>query len=151
VFLEGFFLQLAAAGVRASNELALPFGDGKTSPISAVDVARAVAVILDDPTPHIGKIYDLTGAESADGEHDARVFSEALGRTIRYRDVPVGGWRDGIRKAGFPEHVVKHLSAMAELTKQGRYDRLTDTLYKLTGEGPTSMRQFVGLHAGELT
>jgi uncharacterized protein YbjT (DUF2867 family) len=34
--------------------------------ISAVDVARAVAVILDDPAPHIGQIYDLTGPESAD-------------------------------------------------------------------------------------
>ena len=64
VFLEGFFLTLAAAGVRASDELALPMGGGKTSPISAVDVARAVAVILDDPAPHIGQIYDLTGPES---------------------------------------------------------------------------------------
>ena len=62
VFLEGFFLQLAAPGVRASDELALPLGGGKTSPISAVDVARAVAVILDDPAPHIGQIYDLAGA-----------------------------------------------------------------------------------------
>src|ERR1700746_2430414 len=32
VFLEGFFLQLAAAGVRASDVLALPFGGGKASP-----------------------------------------------------------------------------------------------------------------------
>src|SRR5215475_5660870 len=44
VFLDGFFLQLAAPGVRASDELALPLGGGKTSPISAVDVARVVAV-----------------------------------------------------------------------------------------------------------
>jgi uncharacterized protein YbjT (DUF2867 family) len=36
--------------------LALPMGGGKTSPISAVDVARALAVILDDPAPHIGQI-----------------------------------------------------------------------------------------------
>jgi uncharacterized protein YbjT (DUF2867 family) len=42
VFLEGFFLRLAAADVRGSDELALPLGSGKTSPISAVDVARAV-------------------------------------------------------------------------------------------------------------
>jgi uncharacterized protein YbjT (DUF2867 family) len=150
VFLEGFFLQLAAPGVRSANELALPFGSGKTSPISAVDVARAAAVILDAPTSHIGKIYDLTGAESTDVEHYARVYSEVLGRPIRYRDVPVAGWSEGIRKAGFPEHVVKHLSAMAELTKQGRYDRMTDTLYELTGEAPTNMRKFVSLHAGEL-
>ena len=100
VFLEGFFLQLAA-GVRASDELALPMGGGKTSPISAVDVARAVATILDDPAPHIGQIYDLTGPESADLDHYARVFSEALGRPIRYRDVPLPAWSESLRQAGF--------------------------------------------------
>jgi uncharacterized protein YbjT (DUF2867 family) len=34
--------------VRAANELALPMGGGKASPISAVDVARAVTAILDE-------------------------------------------------------------------------------------------------------
>ena len=54
-----------------------------------------------------------------------------------------------VRKAGFSEYLVKHLSAMAELTKQGRYDRMTDTMYKLTGEAPTNMRDFVLLHNAE--
>jgi uncharacterized protein YbjT (DUF2867 family) len=151
VFLEGFFRQLAIPGVRASDELALPLGGGKTSPISAVDVARAVAVILDDPAAHIGQIYDLTGPESADLDHFARVFSEALGRPIRYRDVPLPAWSDSLRQARFPEHVVRHLSAMAELTKQGRYDRMTDTLSKLIGEAPTNMHDFVKLHAAEFS
>jgi uncharacterized protein YbjT (DUF2867 family) len=148
VFLEGFFLTLAG-GVRASDELALPMGDGKTSPISAVDVALAVAGILDDPAPHIGQIYDLTGPESADLDHYARAFSEALGRPIRYRDVPLAAWSEGLRRMRFPEHVVNHLSAMTELNRQGRYDRLTDTFYKLTGKAPTNMRDFVKLHAAE--
>ncbi|WGD56899.1 SDR family NAD(P)-dependent oxidoreductase [Bradyrhizobium sp. CB1650] len=145
VFLEGFFLMLAAPGVRASSELALPMGGGKTSPISAVDVAA----ILDDPIPHIGQIYDLTGPESADLEHYARVFSEALGRPISYRDVPLPAWSEGLRKMGFPEHVVSHLSTMTELNRQGRYDRMTDTVAKLTGEAPTNMRDFVKRHAAE--
>ena len=149
VFLEGFFLQLAAPGVRASDELALPMGGGKTSPISSIDVARAVAVILDDPAPHIGRIYDLTGPESADLNHYARVFSEALSRPIRYRDAPLPAWSESLRQAKFPEHLVRHLSAMAELTRQGRYDRMTDTFCKLTGEAPTTMRDFVKLHAAE--
>jgi len=135
--------------VRASDELALPLGGGKTSPISAVDVARAVAVILDDPARHIGQIYDLTGPESADLDHYARVFSEALGRPIRYRDVPTPAWSESLRQMKFSEHLVRHLSAMAELTRQGRYDRMTDTVRKLTGEEPTNMRDFVTLHASE--
>jgi uncharacterized protein YbjT (DUF2867 family) len=149
VFLEGFFLQLAAPCIRASDELALPFGGGKTSPISAADVARAVAVILEDPAPHIGKIYDLTGPESVDLNQYARVFSDALGRPIQYRDVPLPQWSDGLRQARYPEHVVRHLKVIAELTRQGRYDRMTNTLCELTGKAPMSLREFAVLHALE--
>src|SRR2546423_5892179 len=83
VFLEGFFLQLAGPGVRAADELALPMGGGKTSPISAGHPARAVAVILDEPPPHIGQTYDLTGPGSADPNHYAPAFSHGLGRPLR--------------------------------------------------------------------
>ena len=151
VFLDGFFRIFAAPSVRDADELALPMGLGKTSPISAVDVARAVSVVLDDPKPHIGQIYNLTGFESADLEHYARVFSEALGRTIRYRDVALGGWSEKLLEAGVPAHTVKHLCVMTEMTKQGRYDRMTEDLFKLTGKKPTSMYDFVKLHAVEFT
>jgi uncharacterized protein YbjT (DUF2867 family) len=151
VFLEGFFLRLAAAGIRDSDELAVPLGRGRTSPVSALDVARAVAVILDDPAPHIGQIYNQTGFESADLDHYASVFSEVLGRGIRYRDVPVAEWTESLRKAGVSAHVAHHLAVMAGLHTQGRYDRMTDDLFRLTGKAPTSMREFVKLHAGEFT
>jgi uncharacterized protein YbjT (DUF2867 family) len=149
VFLEGFFLRLAAAGVRERDELALPLGNGKTSPISAVDVARAVSMILDDPAPHVGQIYNLTGFESADLEHHARAFSEALGRTIRYRNVPIGEFADWLQRAGLTTHVINHLTVMADLHAQGRYDRMTDDLFRLTGRAPTTVRDFVKLHTEE--
>jgi len=77
VLLEGFFLLLAAASVRDADELALPMGAGKTSPVSSVDVACAVAAILDNPVPHIGHIYDLTGPESRPGPLRARLLGGA--------------------------------------------------------------------------
>lgn len=147
VFMEGFFLRFAAAGVRRSDELALPMGQGKTSPISAVDVARTVAAILDDPAPHIGKIYNLTGPESVDLDHYAREFSEALGRPIKYREVPLQGWQQKLLEAGLPPHLVYHVAAMAALNAQSRYDRMTDDVLKLTGEAPISVRDFVRMHA----
>lgn len=151
VFIEGFFRLLAAEGVRERDELAVPLGSGRTSPVSAVDVARAVSVILDDPARHIGQVYHLTGPESADLEHYASVFSEVLGRTIRYRDVPVSAWADTLRQAGVPEHLVRHLAAMGELHAQGRYDRMTDDLFRLTGKTPIGMREFVRQHANEFS
>ena len=89
--------------------------------------------------------------ESADLERYARVFSEALGRPIRYRDVPLPAWSESLRQARFPEHLVRHLSALAELTRRGRYDRMTDTMRELTGEAPTNMRDFVKRHTAEFT
>ena len=151
VFLEGFFLRFAAAGVRDADELTLPMGSGKTSPISAIDVARAVSAILDDPLPHIGHVYNLTGLESADLDHYARAFSQALGRTIRYRNVSLPAWSQKLLEAGVPAHIVSHVSVMAALNAHGRYDRMTDDLFNLTGEAPMSMRDFVKLHAAEFT
>ncbi|QQX87723.1 NAD(P)H-binding protein [Cupriavidus necator] len=151
VFLDGFFKLLAAAGVRDSDALVLPFGGGRTAPISALDVAFAVALVLDDPAPHIGRTYNLTGHESADLTHFAKDYSAALGRTITYRDVPVDAWSGKLREAGIPAHLLAHFAAMARLHQQGRYDRMTDDFTRLTGRAPMSMREFVQTHSAEFT
>ena len=151
VFLEGFFLRLAVNGARETDQLALPLGSARTSPISAVDVARVVSTILNDPTPHIGQIYNLTGPASVDLEHHARAFSEALGRTIRYRDLPVAAWSEKLRELGVPTHLINHLSTMAKFHAQGRYDRMTDEVARLTGQMPMSTGDFVKLHSAEFT
>jgi hypothetical protein len=54
-------------------------GDGKTSPISAYDVARAVAAILKDPAPHIGHIYNFTGPRSETMDFYAGEFPKHSG------------------------------------------------------------------------
>jgi uncharacterized protein YbjT (DUF2867 family) len=150
-FMEGFFLRLAANGVREADELVLPLGDSRTSPIAAVDVARVVASILDEPASHIGQIYNLTGPESADLDHYAHVFSEALGRTIRYRNVPVEAWSEKLRGLGVPEYLISHLAVLATLHGLGRFDRMTDDVFTLTGQQPMSMSEFVKQHAAEFT
>jgi uncharacterized protein YbjT (DUF2867 family) len=151
VFLDGFFKLFAAAGVRDGDALVLPFGSGRTAPISALDVAFAVALVLDDPAPHIGRTYNLTGYESSDLTHFAKVYSAALGRTITYRDVPVDAWTGKLQEAGIPAYLLAHFAAMARLHQQGRYDRMTDDFTRLTGRQPMSMREFVQAHSAEFT
>lgn len=112
---------------------------------------RCDRAILDDPAPHIGRIYDLTQAESTDLDHYAQVFSEVLGRPIQYRDLPIAAWADGLRMGHYPEHAVRHMSAIAQLTRDGRYDSMTDALPKLVGQPATSLRAFVKLHAADYT
>jgi hypothetical protein len=48
-------------------------------------------------------------------------------------------------------HLIAHLSAMADLHRAGRYDRMTDDVFKLTGRQPASVRDFVKRHADAFT
>ncbi|HXB74635.1 MAG TPA: hypothetical protein VNY05_40750 [Candidatus Acidoferrales bacterium] len=82
-------LILTPDSVRQSNQIGLPFGEGKTAPVGAEYVARAVATLFENPQPHIGKIYHLTGPQSENMHFYAQEYSKALGRTITFQDIPV--------------------------------------------------------------
>jgi uncharacterized protein YbjT (DUF2867 family) len=151
VFLEGFFLLFSSPSVKKSDQIRLPFGDGKTSPIAAEDVARVVAALLANPQPHIGKTYHLTGPQSENMDFYAQEYSKALGRTITYQDIPVGPWRDGLIERGLPIHLVNHLATMADLHRAGRYDRMSDDVLTLSGQAPLSVQDFVRRHAATFT
>jgi uncharacterized protein YbjT (DUF2867 family) len=151
VFLEGLFMIFTSESVRESNQIRLPFGEGKTSPVAAEDVARVVAALLTNPQPHIGKIYHLTGPQSENMNFYAGEYSKALGRTITFQDIPVEAWRDGLLKLGLPVHVVNHFTTMADLHRAGRYDRLSDDVLTLTGQGPLSVQEFVRKNAATFT
>jgi uncharacterized protein YbjT (DUF2867 family) len=147
VFLEGFFLRFCAASVKKANQIQLPMGSGKTSPISAFDVARAVAELLANPAPHIGKIYNLTGPQTEDLNFYAQEFSAALGRHIEYIDVAPEAWREKLVNWGLPAHLIAHVTAMADLNRQNRYDRSSGDVELLTGTPAIGMREFVADNA----
>jgi uncharacterized protein YbjT (DUF2867 family) len=151
VLLDGFFLIFTADSVRQSNQIRLPFGEGKTSPIAAEDVARVVSALLADPQPHIGRIYNLTGPQSENMDFFALEYSKALGRTITFQDTPVEPWRDALLERGLAVHLVNHLATMADLHRAGRYDRISDDVFTLTGQQPLSVQEFVRRNAEKFT
>ncbi len=151
-FLDTFFLRLSMRSIREHQQIRLPFGDGKTSPIASEDVARVMATILEAPTEHIGKIYELTGPRSQDMHGVAEEFSRALGRPITYVNVPWEPWRNQLEASGMlDQHALAHLATMALLKQQNRYDRLTSDVEKITGAPPLSVYDFVLRHANAYT
>jgi uncharacterized protein YbjT (DUF2867 family) len=149
VFLENpFFLAFAAESIARDSTIRLPFGTARTSPIAASDVAEVAATILESPAGHVGHVYELTGPRSEDMQAVAQEYSSALGRTIRYVDVPFDGWNERVlRPAHLPEHLTRHLSTMARLHHENRYDRLTHDVETITGRPATSVHDFVARQA----
>jgi NAD(P)H dehydrogenase (quinone) len=153
VFLENpFFLDWAAESIAREAAIRLPFGAGRTSPIASVDVAEVIAAILTDPSPHLGKIYELTGPRSEDMRAVAAEYSSALGRPIAYVDVTFEQWRDDeLRKRNLPEHVFEHLLTMARLHAANYYDRRSHDVETIMGRPALSVRDFVMRHADRFT
>jgi hypothetical protein len=63
----------------------------------------------------------------------------------------VGALKGKLLKRGLPVHLVNHLVTMVELHRVGRYDRTSADVLRLTGESPTTVREFVGMNAGMFT
>jgi uncharacterized protein YbjT (DUF2867 family) len=148
VFLQHFFfLGWAAESIVKNGTIRLPFGAARTSPIDTRDVAAVITTVLANPRAHIGKVYELTGPRSQDIHVFAAEYAEALDRPVTYVDVPMKEWEEEFRQRGFPEHVFHHLVTMAHLHADGRYDRLTHDVQKITGNAPASARDFVARNA----
>src|SRR5262245_23418282 len=148
VFLQHFFFsQWAAESIAKDGTIRLPFGGAKTSAIDTRDVAEAVATVLERPEPYVGKVIELTGPKSEDMRTAAAEYSEALGQTITYVDVPMAEWLEReLATRSLPAHVAGHMKVMAQLHAENRYDRLTHDVEAIIGRPATSIRDYVVKH-----
>ncbi|MBO1418320.1 NAD(P)H-binding protein [Streptomyces sp. FH025] len=148
VFMENPLFRVGLSSIATDDTIRLPFGQARTSPIAAADVAAVVAEILADPAPHIGRIHELTGSRSQSGAAMASEIGAALGRPVSYTDVPLQEWIDNdLGSLGLPEHVFQHISTMARLHAENRYDRQTDGVEQVIGRPPSGLGEFVRQNA----
>ncbi len=122
-------------------------GEGRVGLVAADDVARAAAIVLTERDEH-GANYELTGPEALSMAEMAAVLSEVLGRTITYQDIPEAeGRKFAVEQVGIPEdqvdvQVMLHFAAW----KRGDAALVTDTYRELTGQTPTSLKEWVAAH-----
>lgn len=139
VFMENpLFGMLTLASIRRNGTIRLPFGEGRTSPVAARDVADMVTRILIHPSPHVGHVFELTGAASRDMTTIAEEFSDALGVPVTYVDVPYEDWlTQELHVLNFSPHLLDHISTMARLHRQNRHDRATSDIAERLGRPPS--------------
>ena len=122
----------------------LPFGDGRHAPVAAEDIARVVVGILEDPKPHVGQRYVVTGPKDMTIDEMARVLSEELAQPVAYVDLPLEQWRQALLKqAGFSEFLAEHLFHVAQDHRDGVFSAETDVVERIGGQPPQSLQQFV--------
>jgi uncharacterized protein YbjT (DUF2867 family) len=146
------FTTVVARSVAERGTLPLPFGSGRTSPVAATDVARVAAAVLQDPGPHVGQVLEITGPRSQEMAGIAEEYSRALGKRVTYVDVPAEEWAAGaLADAGFSPHVQEHLTTLARLHRENRFDRMTSTVTSVTGQPARTVEAFVAERAALFT
>jgi len=65
-----------------------------------------------NPQPHIGKIYHLTGPQSENMHFYAQDYSKALGRAITYQDITVEPWQKEYMLLGCATRVANEISQL---------------------------------------
>lgn len=148
VFLDNpIFTIFPRAGILSRHELALPIGDGRTSPIVASDVALAVATALQQPPQESGRVLELTGPEVLTLDDLAAAYSSALGTEIFPIHTSIDEFSRKLHAVpGISPHVIQHLLTIARLHRDGRYDRQTNDFEELTGEKAQPVQSYIALN-----
>lgn len=145
-FAEWFSYGTSAAGIR-KGFVTLGFTTGKHAPIAAEDQARVIASILENPGPHVSKIYPLFGPKEYTFAEAFAEIEEILGREVRYQAIPLDLWQEGIamRKSSF---FAQHIVEVARDHTAGVFSGTNDLVKTITGIDPIGLREFIEKNKG---
>jgi uncharacterized protein YbjT (DUF2867 family) len=139
------FLGLWAAQLRSGNVIRAPYGSSQHAPIDERDIAAvAVEALLTDRL--LGQKVPLTGPRSQSASELADTLAEALGRPIRFEEVPPEVARQAMLAQGFPEgFVTGYLLLQAEAVD--RPALVTHTVEEILGRPATDFATWAADHA----
>src|SRR6266508_1136969 len=109
--------------------------------IDARDIAAVAARVLTSPG-HQGTSYTLTGPESLSAAEVAERLSAAIGRQVRYVNLPPDAFGQALAGAGLPGWLVDALVVGNTLLAAGDGATVTDEVARLTGRPPRTFDQF---------
>lgn len=139
---------LWAPQIRAGHVVRWPYAASARPLIHEADIAAAATAVLTGGERHDGQAYHLTGPEILTHAGQVRAIGEAIGRPLRFEEVP-------------PEEVLGDLTAAlgdeafarGALSSWERFaaepEPATGTVRELTGTPPRTLREWAGDHAAD--
>jgi uncharacterized protein YbjT (DUF2867 family) len=137
-FMENLLRQAQAIGQQGTFSMANTAG----RPLPAVatrDAAAVAATLLLDPSWSGQGRVPVAGPDNLTPDDMAEVISGTLGRTVRYRQVPVADRRAAMLQRGASEAIAQDMADMTEAQNNGIYD--AEPRHQGSA-APTSFRQW---------
>ncbi|CAM5237747.1 NAD(P)H-binding protein [Streptomyces fumanus] len=127
-----------ARSIREDGEILTAAGTGRVGFVDADDIAAVAAhALTGDRAP--GTDLVLTGPEALSYDDVAALVTEVTGRPVVHRHLGYQGMRDRLA-ALLPAEFAALLAGLDRAVAEGAEDRTTDTVRRITGRPPNSLR-----------
>lgn len=124
------------------NAIFLPAGNGKVAYATRDDMAEAAVTIL-TTAGHENKAYTIANNVSYSFRDVAAILSELSGKTIEHISPSPDVFTTTLKKAGVPEEAIETTLSFSQAIARGEFDFSGNTLEKLLGREPTSVKEFL--------
>ncbi|EJL6751055.1 NmrA family NAD(P)-binding protein [Vibrio alginolyticus] len=149
MFMENFATMLAPS-IRDNNGWSEPLiGSAEVAYVDVQDIANVVSSITLEPSKHAGRTYTLSGPDAVSSDGIASLLSEALGRTIQYTEMSSEEWTSanwgGVEVAennNWLFNVLRENYDGFAVGAEGK-NLLNNNIKEITGQEPTSFREFI--------
>ena len=130
-----------AASIKAQGAVYFPGGKGKVAPVDSRDIAAVAVLALTQPG-HSSQVYELTGSELFTVNEMVNIMSRALGKPLRYMDIPPFVAKFWMSKSGMDKRMVNALMEMLISLRKNESARTRDTIQRLTGRPPRTFEEW---------
>jgi uncharacterized protein YbjT (DUF2867 family) len=128
-----------APSIRAEGMFFSATDNARISHVDVRDIADvAFAALTEDG--HAGRAYLLTGPEAVRYDDVAHLLAAALGRDVHHVALPPADLRHGMLAEGMPESIADRMLDLERYFREGRAERVTDDVARVSGHAP---RRFV--------
>ena len=129
-------------GALASGQLVDARGNGKTAFVTREDCARVAAAVLASAKTERA-VYDVTGPQALTSDEVVAIASEVLGKPLRHLSVGKDARVEGAVRHGLPRRLAELIASFDVSIANGQLETATDSVEKLTGKKPQSLRDFI--------
>jgi uncharacterized protein YbjT (DUF2867 family) len=114
----------------------------KHNSVAVSDVGEAVAKIMLDPKPYIGRVLDLCGIPVSESEV-AAAFAHSLGKKVEYVQVPFEATKSTMMGFGMPEGMVDGIIELYRMieAEDGLMSSESGDLEAVLGRPPISIKE----------
>lgn len=120
-----------------------PAGDGRAAIVARIDVARVAAAVLQAPSVHAGRSYDITGPEALDFSEIAAIVGAHEGRPVTFHDETVEEAYESRRVWAAPDWQVDAWVSTYTSIGSGAMAAVSRDVETITGTPPLTLEELL--------